>query len=210
MHHIVKYFTGLTKEQTDKFEKLGEIYKYWNAKINVISRKDIDSLYLHHILHSLAIGKIIQFKPGTKTIDVGTGGGFPGIPLSILFPDTTFYLVDSIGKKIKVVKAIIETLGLKNCTGEQIRAENTSGQYDFVISRAVGTLPAFVSMIYKKISKICFNSLENGVFYLNGGNNTQEMNSLHYNYKIYKISDLFNESYFKAKQIVYINLASTS
>ncbi len=210
MHHIVKYFPDLTKEQKAQFEKIDDLYKYWNVKINVISRKDIDSLYLHHILHSLAIGKIIQFKPGTKIIDIGTGGGLPGIPLSILFPDATFFLIDSIGKKIKVVGSIIETLGLKNCRCEQSRAENITGQYDFVIGRAVGTLQAFIKMIDKKISKNCFNLLDNGVFYLKGGNMAVETNSLRYNYNIYDIADFFYESYFITKKIVYINPAIAS
>ncbi len=208
MHSIVKYFPGLTSEQKDKFEKLGDLYKYWNTKINVISRKDINSLYLHHILHSLSIGKVILFKPLTRVIDAGTGGGLPGIPLSILFPETTFHLVDSTGKKIKVVKAIIDTLKLKNCSAENIRAEDASGKYDFVISRAVGTLPSFVKMIQNKVSKKSVNTFENGVFYLKGGDILHEINSLRYEYQIFMISEFFKEPYFETKKIVYINMIS--
>lgn len=210
MHHIVKYFPRLTEEQKDKFEKLGQLYKFWNTKINVISRKDIDSVYLHHILHSLAIGKIIQFKSGSKIIDVGTGGGLPGIPLSILFPEVTFYLVDSTGKKIKVVNTIIDSLRLKNCIAEQIRAEDTSGQYDFIVSRAVGTLPRFINIVHDKVSKKSINSLANGLFYLKGGDIKQETDSLSYNSQVFMISDFFNESYFETKKIVYVNLTGTA
>jgi 16S rRNA (guanine527-N7)-methyltransferase len=208
MHHIIKYFPELTKVQLELFKNLGEIYKFWNARINLISRNDIKFLYLHHILYSLVIAKIIKFVPGTKIVDVGTGGGFPGIPLSIIFPDSKFYLIDAIGKKIKVVKEIINTLGLNNCKGEQIRAENIRGQYDFVVSRAVSILPEFVKLIHNKVSKTNINPINNGVIYLKGGNIRKEISSIDYPYNTFNVSDYFNEQYFESKKIVYINLTS--
>ena len=206
MYHIIKYFPELTSAQKSRFENLGELYNYWNQRINLISRKDIKSLYLHHILHSLSIARVIQFRPRTKIIDIGTGGGFPGIPLSILFPEAQFYVIDSIGKKIKVVDAIIAAMGLKNCHAKKIRAEDINDQYDFIIGRAVTNLFQFVKIISDKVSNKCFNSLNNGVLYLKGGNITEEIKSLPYKTEIFNISDFFKEPFFETKIIVYINL----
>jgi len=206
VYHIIKYFPELTSAQKSRFENLGELYNYWNQRINLISRKDIKSLYLHHILHSLSIARVIQFRPRTKIIDIGTGGGFPGIPLSILFPEAQFYFIDSIGKKIKVVDAIITALGLQNCHAKKIRAEDINDQYDFVLGRAVTSLSQFVKIISDKVSNKCFNSLNNGVLYLKGGNITEEIESLPYKTEIFNISDFFKEPFFETKIIVYINL----
>ncbi len=210
MHHIIKYFPGLSSIQQSRFENLGKLYNYWNKKINIISRKDIKSLYLHHILHSLSIAKVIQFKPGTKIIDVGTGGGFPGIPLSILFPGSEFRLVDSVGKKIKVVASIIDTLDLANCKTEKVRAEDFNEEYDFIIGRAVTNLPGFIKYIDGNVSNKCFNSFNNGILYLKGGDITEEMSSLPYQTKTFNIYDFFKEPFFKTKKIVYIDLVKPS
>ena len=206
MYHIIKYFPELTSTQKRRFENLGELYNYWNQKINIISRKDIKSLYLHHILHSLSIAKVIQFRPHTKIIDVGTGGGFPGIPISILFPEAQFYFIDSIDKKIKVVEAIITALGLKNCQAKRIRAENINDKYDFIIGRAVTNLSQFVKIISDKVSSRSFNSLTNGILYLKGGSIEEEIKSLPYKTEIFNISTFFKEPFFETKIIVYINL----
>lgn len=206
MYHIIKYFPHLTATQKSRFENLRELYNYWNQRINLISRKDIKSLYLHHILHSLSIARIIQFSPHTKIIDIGTGGGFPGIPLSILFPEAQFYFIDSTGKKIKVVEAIIAALGLKNCQAKKIRAENINDEYDFIIGRAVTNLSQFVKIISDKISNKSFNSLNNGILYLTGGSITEEIKSLPYKTEIFNISSFFKEPFFETKIIVYINL----
>ena len=206
MYHIIKYFPDLTATQKSRFENLGELYNYWNQRINLISRKDIKSLYLHHILHSLSIARVIQFNPHTRIIDIGTGGGFPGIPLSILFPEAQFYFIDSIGKKIKAVQAIIAALGLKNCHSKKIRAENINDQYDFIIGRAVTNLSQFVKTISDKVSNKCSNSLDNGILYLTGGNITEEIKSLPYKTEIFNISSFFKEPFFETKIIVYINL----
>ena len=210
MHHIIKYFPGLYSIQQSRFENLGKLYIYWNQKINIISRKDIKSLYLHHILHSLSIAKVVQFKPGTKIIDVGTGGGFPGIPLSILFPRAEFWFIDSVGKKIKVVESIIDTLGLTNCKAKKIRAKDFNEQYDFIIGRAVTNLPEFIKIITDKVNNKCFNSFNNGIFYLKGGDITEEIKSLPYQTKTFNITDYFKEPFFKKKKIVYIDLIKLS
>jgi 16S rRNA (guanine527-N7)-methyltransferase len=209
MYRIIKYFPELTSTQKSRFENLGELYNYWNQRINIISRKDIKSLYLHHILHSLSIARVIQFRPHTQIIDIGTGGGFPGIPLSILFPEAQFCFIDSIGKKIKVVEAIITALGLKNCHAKKIRAENINDQYDFIIGRAVTNLTQFVKMISDKVIKKSYNSLNNGILYLKGGNITEELESLPYETEIFNISSFFKEPFFKTKIIVYINLINS-
>ena len=208
MHHLIKYFPDLTSEQQSRLKKLGELYNYWNTRINVISRKDVKSLYLHHILHSLSIARVIQFKPGTKIIDVGTGGGFPGIPLSILFTDAKFYFIDSISKKIKVVEAVINALDLKNCEARQIRAEDVTGQYDFITGRAVTNLSKFVSLMSGKVSYRCFNSINNGIIYLKGGDIEEEIKSLPFKAEIFNISGFFKEPYFETKKIVYISLVN--
>ncbi len=204
MDTIYSYFPELTQWQREKLAMLEGLYREWNEKINVISRKDIDSLCIHHILHSLAIAKVIRFKPGTTVIDVGTGGGFPGIPLAILFPDVNFYLVDSIGKKIKVVKEISAALELKNVMAEQIRVEQVRGRFDFVVSRAVTAFPAFVELIKGKIGKESRNEFSNGILYLKGGDFEEEIMPYAAYIKVYPISDFFNESFFETKKVIYL------
>lgn len=204
MEIILKYFSGLTPEQTRLFEELQPLYTEWNSKINVISRKDIDSLYERHVLHSLAIARFIRFTPGSKILDVGTGGGFPGIPLAIFFPNVEFHLVDSIGKKVKVVNAITESLGLKNVTAEQIRAEQLKSKYDFVVSRAVTQLPEFVSWIRKNISLKQQNAIPNGVIYLKGGNLEGEIRPFRKTAFVQNLSDYFDEEFFETKKLVHV------
>jgi 16S rRNA (guanine527-N7)-methyltransferase len=205
MDEIIKNFPNLTAMQLSQFEKLEDLYKNWNSKINVISRKDIDQLYLKHVLHSLAIAKIQDFKPNTYILDVGTGGGFPGIPLAILYPETNFYLIDIILKKIIVVKAITESLGLKNVKAEQMRAENVSGDFDFVVSRAVTNMTDFVSWTSKKIKKKSKHKLQNGILYLKGGDLTTELQDFPKTVQ-YKISDFFENEFFETKKVVYLPL----
>jgi len=204
MLKILKYFPNLTPEQIVRFEKMDPLYRDWNGKINLISRKDIDSLYEKHILHSLSIAKIIDFRPGTKILDVGTGGGFPGIPLAILFPSCHFVLIDSIGKKIKVVQAVSEDLGLKNVTAIHGRVEDVKEEFDFVISRAVTTFPAFVGLVKKNISRKPQNALPNGIIYLKGGDIQDEIKDYKRNIEITEISNFFNEPFFETKKVVYL------
>ncbi len=204
MELIKKYFPGITYEQSKRFEQLESLYNEWNAKINVISRKDIDSLYEKHVLHSLSIAKFINFTSGTKILDVGTGGGFPGIPLAIFFPEADFHLVDSIGKKIKVVNEVAASLKLTNVTTEQTRAENLKGHYDFVVSRAVTKLPEFVPWIQKNISDKQKNALPNGVLYLKGGNIDSEIRKYHKIVFVQDISSYFKEEFFKTKKLIYL------
>jgi 16S rRNA (guanine527-N7)-methyltransferase len=204
MDIILRYFSRLTPEQVSKLNRLFPVYSEWNAKINVISRKDIDQLYERHVLHSLAIAKFIRFTPGSKILDVGTGGGFPGIPLAILFPECQFHLVDSIGKKIKVVNEVVRVLDLKNVRAEQIRAEQLKDKYDFVISRAVTTLPEFVGWVRKNISPVQQNALPNGIIYLKGGNLDAEIRPYRNNAFIQDITEYFEEEFFKTKKLVYI------
>lgn len=206
MDIILKYFSRLTPEQKMMFEQLLPLYTDWNAKINVISRKDIDQLYERHVLHSLAIAKFIRFTPGTRVLDVGTGGGFPGIPLAVLFPETHFHLVDSIGKKIKVVNAIAESLGLKNVTAEQIRVEQLKGKYDFVVSRAVTQLPEFFSWVQKNISQKQQNTVPNGILYLKGGNLDAETRPYKKRAFVQELSEYFDEKFFETKKLVYVQL----
>lgn len=205
---IQENFTFVTEEQLKQFESLLEIYNNWNEKINVISRKDMENLFERHILHSLSIAKIISFKPNTKILDVGTGGGFPGIPLAILFPEVDFYLVDSIGKKINVVNAVSQELGLENIRAEQIRAENVKGYFDFIISRAVTSMPVFLSWIENKISKIQYHEMNNGIIYLKGGDLQEELLPIEKDkkkrIKIYNIYEFFPSEFFETKKIVHI------
>jgi 16S rRNA (guanine527-N7)-methyltransferase len=203
---ILKYFPELSDIQRDKLNQLYELYYYWNERINVISRKDIENLYLHHVLHSLAIAKVITFKPETKILDVGTGGGFPGIPLAILFPEVQFHLIDSIGKKIKVVEAIATQLSLSNVTAEQNRAENLKSKYDFIVSRAVTTLPEFATWVQGKIAKQIRHNVKNGIFYLKGGDLTEELKPFGNRTTVFEIKDFFTEDFFETKKIVYLPL----
>lgn len=205
MEEILKQFPNLTENQILQFKKLEVLYHDWNAKINVISRKDIDELYTKHVLHSLAIAKIQPFEPGTYILDVGTGGGFPGIPLAILFPETRFYLIDVIAKKIKVVQAVVDALELKNVKAEQIRAENVKGDYDFIVSRAVTNMPDFVSWIKDKIKKQNKHNLPNGILYLKGGDLTEELKDFPRATE-YNIADYFKDEFFETKKVVYLPL----
>lgn len=204
MELIHKYFPDLSAEKISAFERLGNLYSEWNEKINLISRKDIDSLYQKHILHSLSIAKFLGFKPGTKILDIGTGGGFPGIPLSIMFPESRFHLVDSIGKKIMVVKNIIEELNLNNTLGFHCRAETMPYKYDFIVSRAVSSFPDFMILVKDKLASKSFNSIKNGVIYLKGGDFAEEIKTFP-KAKLINISDFFTEEFFETKKIVYLN-----
>ena len=201
---IKKYFPEISSIQLSQFEQLIPLYTEWNNKINVISRKDIENLTINHILHSLAIAKIISFKPGTKILDVGTGGGFPGIPLAILFPECKFYLIDSIGKKITVVEAIVEAIGLQNVTAQKVRAEDVDGRYNFIVSRAVTTLPEFYAWVKDKFINKNQNSLKNGIIYLKGGDLTVELSAYNNKSTIFNISDFFEEDYFETKKVIHI------
>lgn len=203
MELILKYFPNLTVDQIDKFTKLEALYQDWNLKINVVSRKDIDELYLRHVLHSLAIAKVIEFKDGTKIMDVGTGGGFPGIPLAILYPECSFHLVDSIAKKLKVVNEVVEGLGLENVKTTHTRVEEINDTYDFIISRAVAAMPTFVHWIKGKIAKQQNHELKNGILYLKGGDLSEELKD----YKtttIYNISDFYSEEFYETKKVVHL------
>jgi 16S rRNA (guanine527-N7)-methyltransferase len=201
---IFSYFPNLTPVQQEQFKKLFALYSEWNDKINVISRKDIENLYVNHVLHSLGIAKVISFSPGTKVLDVGTGGGFPGIPLAILFPETSFHLVDSIGKKITVVKNVTAGIGLKNVKAEQIRAEQIKGEYDFIVSRAVTRLKEFYGWINRKVKEKSINEIDNGILYLKGGDLDEELNELKTPYQITDLSDHFKEEFFETKKVVYV------
>lgn len=200
---IIKYFPELSPDQIAKFEKLGDLYKEWNQRINVISRKDIDLLYERHILHSLAIAKVIRFKPQTTVLDIGTGGGFPGIPLAIYFPETDFLLVDSIGKKIKVVEEVSSGAGLLNVKARQARAEQIPEKFDFVVSRAVTTLDEIGKWVKGKYLKGGFNDLDNGLLYLKGGDLTEELKNIK-SFQISDISKFFEEEFFETKKVVYV------
>ena len=204
MDIILKYFPELTERQREQFAALLPLYEEWNAQINVISRKDMEHFYEHHVLHSLAIAKVIRFAPMTEILDVGTGGGFPGVPLAIMFPEARFTLIDSIGKKIKVVSDVLDRLDLKNSKAMQIRAEQLDGEYDFVVSRAVTTLGEFVPWVKKKISKSQYNDLRNGILYLKGGDLTNELFTFHHKVKTWDISEWFDEEFFETKKIIYL------
>jgi len=201
---IYGYFPDLTDLQKQQFDALDYYYKEWNSKINVISRKDIDSLYLRHVLHSLAIAKYVEFKAGEWILDVGTGGGFPGIPLAILFPETDFILVDSIGKKIKVVNEIIRCIGLKNVAGRHARAESIEGEFNFIVSRAVTQLKDFYPWVKNKISRDSINAVPNGILYLKGGDLTEEIRESGLKAELIPITDYFSEDFFETKYILHI------
>ncbi|MDR1089896.1 MAG: 16S rRNA (guanine(527)-N(7))-methyltransferase RsmG [Prevotella sp.] len=204
MDIILKYFPNISEEQKKQFAALYDLYVDWNSKINVISRKDIENLYLHHVLHSLAIAKLIQFTDGTKVMDAGTGGGFPGVPLAILFPKCEFLLVDSIGKKIKVATEVSDAVGLKNIQFRHCRAEEEKGKFDFVVSRAVMPLPDLVKIVKKNISKEQHNALPNGIICLKGGNLDSEMAPFKKLAEADDLSMYFEEEYFKTKKIIYV------
>ncbi|WP_353195462.1 16S rRNA (guanine(527)-N(7))-methyltransferase RsmG [Parapedobacter defluvii] len=201
---IYHYFPKLSEIQREQFAKLGTLYAHWNAQINVVSRKDMDSLYLHHVLHSLGIAKFIHFTPGTRVLDVGTGGGFPGIPLAILFPELSFHLVDSIGKKIKVVREVATAIGLKNMEAYHMRAEQLDEKYDFVVSRAVTRLADFYPWVSNKFLKKDKNAIPNGILYLKGGDLREEIREARVRAEIHPLSQYFAEDFFETKQLVYI------
>jgi len=203
---IQKYFPDLTDTQRQQFAALGPLYKEWNEKINVVSRKDIENLYVNHVLHSLGIAKVVSFQKGATILDVGTGGGFPGIPLAILFPDTQFHLVDSIGKKITVVNEVAKGAGLTNVRGEKIRAEEIKSKYDFVVSRAVTRMKEFYGWVRNSIKPKSLHSLDNGILYLKGGELDEELNELKKPYSLYNLPDYFEEEFFETKKVVYIPL----
>ena len=204
MNKLIHYFPELTSSQISQFETLVELYNYWNSKINLISRKDINEIEVRHFLHSLSIAKFFSFKPKTNILDIGTGGGFPGIPLAVIFPEVNFHLTDSIGKKIKVVNEIKNNLGLKNVYAEHIRSENVKNSYDFIVNRAVTNMSNLVSLIGDKISNVNnHGSINNGIISLKGGDLENELNPFK-NYKIYQLNELFDEPFFETKKIVYL------
>ena len=206
MELIRQYFPELTDLQLQQFEALDALYRDWNTKINVISRKDIDNLYEHHVLHSLAIGKMLHFKPGTEILDFGTGGGFPGIPLAILFPECKFKLIDGTGKKIRVAQEVATSIGLKNCTPVHLRGEEEKGKFDFVVSRAVMPLPDLVKIIKKNISKRQQNALPNGVICLKGGDVQDEIQPFRNIVEVAEISNWFDREWFHEKHCIYVPL----
>jgi 16S rRNA (guanine527-N7)-methyltransferase len=203
MDRLLEYFPNLSDSQKHQFVLMKSLYEDWNLKINVVSRKDIDELYLRHVLHSLGIAKVQPFLPGSNILDVGTGGGFPGIPLAILFPEVHFHLVDSIGKKIKVVEEVVEGLQLQNVKATNDRVENVSGKYDFVVSRAVAQMETFVHWINGKVAKKSLHELKNGVLYLKGGDLADELR-VYSTAKIYSLSDYFSEDFFETKTVVHL------
>ncbi|WP_421920579.1 16S rRNA (guanine(527)-N(7))-methyltransferase RsmG [Marinifilum sp.] len=206
MEIIEKYFTDLTEEQKNRFAQLKDLYTHWNNQINVISRKDIDSLYLHHVLHSLSIAKVIQFEPGTQIMDVGCGGGFPGIPLAILFPECVFYMVDSIGKKIKVVNEVATALKLTNVKAEHTRVQQVKEKFDFIVSRAVTAFPKFVNMVRKNSSPKDKNSLANGILYIKGGDFREEIAGYGDKVQLFDCMNFFEEDFFQTKKVVHLEL----
>lgn len=203
---IDHYFSGLTNLQQQQFAQLDPLYREWNSKINVISRKDIDELSIHHVLHSLAIAKFIRFLPGTTVLDVGTGGGFPGIPLAIMFPEVQFHLIDSIGKKIKVVQEIASALGLSNVNAQQKRAEELKSQYDFVVSRAVTSFPDFVAITRHLIAKEQHNPIPNGILYLKGGDFADELKPFGRKAAVISLTEFYQEPFFETKKLIHLPL----
>jgi 16S rRNA (guanine527-N7)-methyltransferase len=203
MELILKYFPDLTEQQIEQFEALLSLYKEWNAKINVISRKDIDELYLRHVLHSLAIAKVMPFANGSSILDVGTGGGFPGVPLAILFPECQFHLVDSINKKLKVIKGVVDALSLENIKTTHSRVEAINEQYDFIVSRAVTSMPEFTKWVKGKIRKEQINDFKNGILYLKGGDLSDELKQ-YTRVKLFPLTDYFKEDFFETKKVVYL------
>ena len=203
-NRLFTYFPDLTDHQKQQFEQLPDLYNFWNNQINVISRKDIDELFERHVLHSLGIAKVMPFLPGEKVLDVGTGGGFPGIPLAILFPETEFYLVDSIGKKIKVVQEVAKTIGLKNLKAAHLRAEQVNEKFDFVVSRAVTRLGEFYPWVRGKFNKDSKNTLANGILYLKGGDLQQEITESGLKVQQYYLKEYFTEEFFETKQVIYV------
>ena len=203
---IFTYFHDLTEIQKKQFSALSDLYGFWNAQINVVSRKDMSDFVERHVLHSLGISKIMNFEYGTKVLDVGTGGGFPGIPLAILFPKVDFLLVDSIGKKIKVVREVAKELGLKNVRIANERAENINEKFDFVVSRAVTRMPIFLKLVEDKFSLDCNNTFPNGIFYLKGGDLTEEMSQVIYHHNSFNLSDYFSQVFFETKKVVYVQM----
>ena len=201
---ITKYFPGLTPLQISQFDQLPELYSFWNSQINVISRKDIDQIFERHILHSLGVAKVMPFLPGEHVLDVGTGGGFPGVPLAILFPETEFHLVDSIGKKIKVVNEVAQAIGLSNIKASHLRAEEVNDKFDFVVSRAVTQLKDFYPWVRARFNKESKNKLANGILYLKGGDLTQEIAESGLAVQQYHLKDYFEEAFFETKQVVYV------
>lgn len=206
MEIIKQYFTNLTETQVEQFAQLEALYNDWNAKINVISRKDIQNLYEHHVLHSLGIAKVIRFAPGTQVLDFGTGGGFPGIPLAIMFPDTQFHLVDSIGKKVRVAQAIADSIGLKNVKTSHSRVEDIKDKYDFIVTRAVMPLIDLVKISRKNLKKEMINGLPNGIIALKGGELDREMATMKNICTVWDLSDYFKEEYFETKKVVHVGL----
>lgn len=202
--NIERYFPELTAQQKAQFEQLFDLYMHWNAQINVISRKDTEDFYERHVLHSLGIAKIMRFTPGSKVLDIGTGGGFPGIPLAILHPECDFHLVDSIGKKIKVVKEVAEALGLENVRASHERAEKINEQFDFIVSRAVTAMPKFLSWTKGKFLKANNNEFKNGILYLKGGDLSEEMATVKKAVQYFNLSDYFQEDFFETKKVVYV------
>lgn len=203
---ISKYFPDLSEKQIYQFEQLKSLYEEWNSQINVISRKDTENFYERHVLHSLGIAKLISFKSGAEVLDVGTGGGFPGVPLAILFPDSKFLLVDSIGKKIKVVNEVAKAVGLKNLKAKHERAEKVNQQFDFIVSRAVTAMPSFLNWVRKSVKSENNHDLHNGILYLKGGDLGEEMASVKYPYTIYALDKLFDEDFFATKKVVHVEL----
>lgn len=206
MKQIEHYFPNLTEIQKNQFDQLENLYRHWNEQINVISRKDTENFYERHVLHSLGIAKVIEFSEGSKILDIGTGGGFPGIPLAILFPNCQFTLVDSIGKKIRVVNEVKNELGLKNVVAIHERAENIVDKFDFIVSRAVTAMPDFIRWTSGKISKNQRNTLKNGILYLKGGDLSEELSSVQQKIKVFNLSEIYSEEFFETKKVVHVRL----